>query len=211
MKIVDLTHKMYGDMPTYSEGEKPFFSRISNIEKDGYNMSRIEMQSHIGTHIDAPLHMVENGLSLDKMPVDSFIGKAVVINVSSEKFYNIELSLLMEQEDKIRKAEFLLFNTGWSRLWGDKTYFAKSPYLTKTAAEWLLQFDLKGVGIDTMSIDSMESVSWPTHKILFKQNILIVENLANLDAVTEGVFTFSCLPLKYEGADGSPVRAVAIL
>jgi len=90
-------------------------------------------------------------------------------------------------------------------------YFSGYPVLSENAVRWLQRFSLKGVGSDTISADKAETTAFPIHKNLLSRNCIIVENLTNLDALPEDGFVFSCLPLKTVNADGSPVRAVAMI
>ena len=78
------------------------------------------------------------------------------------------------------------------------------------AAKWLCHFKLKGVGVDAISVDEINSNHFPIHHILLKNDTVIIENLKNLDLIAVIPFIFSCFPLKFEEADGSPVRAVAL-
>jgi kynurenine formamidase len=104
-----------------------------------------------------------------------------------------------------------LLSTGWSRYWGDKKYFSDYPVLTIEAAQWLNRFDLKGLGVDTISVDKADSKEFPIHKVFFQNDTILVENLANLETLTCRQFFFSCFPLSFDKADGSPVRAVAFI
>ena len=109
----------------------------------------------------------------------------------------------------IWQAEFILLQTGWSRHWGRKSYFSGYPVLSPEAAEWLSGFGFKGFGMDTMSVDPMDSERLPVHRAFLERETILIENLTNLAAVPCSPFLFSCFPLKLEEADGSPVRAVA--
>ncbi|MFW6149806.1 MAG: cyclase family protein [Atribacterota bacterium] len=117
---------------------------------------------------------------------------------------------LKPYEERIRKVEFIIINTGWSKYWTTQKYYSNYPFLSCNAAKWLTKFNLKGVGIDTISIDKSGSEFFDTHKILLSKNIIIIENLTNLGTIESNYFTLSVLPIKYQHSDGSPVRAVAI-
>ena len=120
----------------------------------------------------------------------------------------------MEYVEKVREladeVEFLLFNTGWDANWGEDKYFGEYPVVSMEICQYLLDTKKKGVGFDVISIDPMADLT--RHKMLLSQrDIVIIENLTNLDQIGGGLFTFAALPLKYENADGAPVRAVAII
>jgi arylformamidase len=117
---------------------------------------------------------------------------------------------LKQFEEKIKTAEFILFNSGWSAKWKTEAYFEGFPTLTNEATEWLTTFNLKGIGLDSISLDPVPDLTLPNHKIVLAKEILIIENLCNMDALPEE-FMFQCFPLKIEQADGSPVRAVGMV
>lgn len=143
--------------------------------------------------------------------IDENIGKAFILNLKSISKPTIELSDLEQHQNRIRNSEFILLYTGWSRLWGKETYFQGYPVLSLEAAQWLSNFELKGLGTDMISVDEAGSSEFPIHRILLARNIIIIENLTNLQSLPNIDFIFSCFPLKIKQADGSPVRAMAII
>ena len=210
MKITDLTHVLHSDMPVFPGTEQPVFANANTLEKDGFKETKITVYSHTGTHIDAPSHLLSDGLSLDQLQVGQFIGNAVVLDFSNEKKKIIDVDRLKPYEEKIKNVEFILINTGWSRYWGSEQYFEAFPTLSEESAQWLSAFNLKGIGIDAISIDAMESAALTVHKTFLRKNIIIIENLTNLNAISNEYFILSILPLKNENADGSPVRAISM-
>jgi arylformamidase len=206
MQIVDLSHIIKPGMTVYPGTEPPVFSVGSSVEKDGFKETLITMFSHTGTHIDCPAHIFKNGISIDEITADKFIGNACVITCKSNSY--IEIC----PNDVSLDIEFILIKTGWSMYWGDNKYFGQFPVLSEKSIELLLSLPkLKGIGIDAISVDPVNSVDLAIHKKLLSNNILIVENLTNLEKISTKSFIFSCLPLKIEEGDGSPVRAVAII
>lgn len=210
MKVTDLTHVIYSSMPVFPGTEQPLFQKANTIEKDGFQEAKITMYSHTGTHIDAPAHMLENGLYLDDFEIDRFIGTGVVLDFSDLEESSIGLERIKSYQDKINNVEFIILKTGWSKYWGDVKYYADFPVLSEEAANWLARFKLKGIGIDAISIDNINTVIFPVHKIFLAKNILIIENLTNLESIMEETFILSIMPLKNKAADGSPVRAFCI-
>lgn len=210
MKIIDLTHTMCTEMPVFPGTEKPLFLQANTLEKDGFAETKFTMYSHTGTHIDAPAHMRLGGSLLEELDINHFIGKAIIIDCTEIDKLEIEVKDLLPYENKLRAVDFVILKTDWSQYWGQDEYFNRFPFLTAEAADWLIRFDLKGIGIDAISIDDMESRSFPVHHRLFSHNMIVIENLTNLNSVSKESFMFSCLPLKYENSDGSPVRAIAI-
>lgn len=211
MKIIDLSHTINPDMPVYPGTEPPSFTVVYEIERFGFQERKMTFYSHTGTHVDAPAHMIPGAVSVDRFPIDAFVGSACALDLTALAGSHIEVSDLAPHRGLIETSEFVLLNTGWSRFWGTADYFGRYPILSAEAARWLGRFRLKGVGIDAISVDENGSTGFPIHKILLGKPVLIVENLTNLQELTAQRFTFSCLPLKVQEADGSPVRAIALL
>ncbi len=150
--------------------------------------------------------MISNGPTLDQLAIDQFCGQALIIKTPSEK--NIDIDILAGLELEISKSDFVLFNTGWSKFWGSPAYFGNFPVPTPNALNFLLQFNLKGIGFDHISADSMDSKDYQNHYAILGKNMIIIENLVFPYGFAENSGEFSCFPLPYENADGSPVRAV---
>ena len=181
-----------------------------SLEKDGFQEAKITMYSHTGTHIDAPAHMLSDGPYLNDLDIEHFIGNATILDFSNENMKLIDVGSLKSYEEKIKNVEFIIIKTGWSKYWGHKKYFEDFPSLSEEAAKWLSKFNLKGIGIDAISIDDINSITFAVHKILMPKNIIIIENLVNLESISSEYFILSIMPLKNKNADGSPVRAIAI-
>ncbi|MBN2657638.1 MAG: cyclase family protein [Spirochaetales bacterium] len=209
MTFIDLTHTLSEDMPVYPGTEEPVFLAGNTIEKDGFAEKKITMFSHTGTHMDAPAHLLEGRAALDDFPVDKFSGRACLFDFSGKSRPAIEIADLTGIEPLLEHCDFLLIRTGWDRYWGTEKYFRDFPVLTEQAALWLSKVPLKGLGIDAISVDPVETTDFVVHRKLLHKNFVIVENLTNLDRLPEYGFTFSAFPLKIRSADGSPVRAVA--
>ncbi|TSA24196.1 MAG: cyclase family protein [Bacteroidetes bacterium] len=213
--VIDLTQLLNEKIKVYPDTAPPTFSVTNTVEKDGFAEHHIAMASHTGTHIDAPCHVVQNGRSLDQFPVEKFIGNAIVIDCRGRN--EISLEYLRTFEYKITKVDFVLFFTGWQYRWNTAGYFDDCPIPTKEAARYLTGFNLKGVGVDAFSLDKIIPAPKvtpkiiPNHHILLGKEILLIENLTNLDKLPDGVFSFQCFPLKVENAEGSPVRAIAVM
>ena len=210
MKSIDLTHLISETMPVYPGTEPPCMDTGTTLEKDGFLEKKITFYSHTGTHIDAPAHLIRGGKTLDEFDIGHFCGSAMVLNFSGTNIKEITAGDLEPHREQISRAEFVLIRTGWSRFWGEDDYFQDYPVLSGDGARWLCSFGLKGLGLDTISADRADTVDFEIHKRFLSRDIIIIENLANLDRLApNSSFLFSCFPLKFKGADGSPVRAVA--
>jgi arylformamidase len=210
-KIIDLSHQLNNQIPVYPGTESPLFKQTFNIKEHGFAETKINMLTHHGTHIDAPAHMRLNGKTLDQFHADKFYGSAFCINCKNIQNGIIDLKFLETYEEQIKSNDFLLLNTGWSEKWGTEAYYSNFPVLSVQACEWLSNFSLKGIGIDNISLDTVDSKNFENHFIVFEKEMIIIENLTNLNQLEKTEFILSCFPLKIENADGSPVRAVAIL
>ena len=110
-------------MPVFPGTEPPVFLKANTFEKDNFREMKITMYSHTGTHMDAPAHMLREGAFLDDLEIGHFIGKATVLDFEDEKQHLIDLDRLKPFEDRIRRADFLILKTGWSKYWGEGQVF----------------------------------------------------------------------------------------
>ncbi|MCP4548721.1 MAG: cyclase family protein, partial [bacterium] len=166
MKVVDLSHPLSPDMPVYPGTDPPLFTPVCSFDDFGFREKKITMVSHTGTHIDAPAHILGEGKTLDQFPIDHFVGKALLLDLTSIKKTHIDIYELEPHQHTLRDAQFLLLHTGWSRLWGTDEYFSDYPTLSPEAARWLAERGLRGLGVDMISVDETGSHDLPIHKIL---------------------------------------------
>lgn len=206
-KWIDITLPLTNGM-LHWPGDPPFIRTF--IKKIGRssscNLSKIDMGVHSGTHIDAPLHFIQKGPSIEKVPIEHCIGPARVIAIRDKK--KISLKELISK--KLRKGERILFKTCNSLFWYKKNEFDKGfVYLSIDAAKYLQDKQIKFVGIDYLSIGGTtpESKGRGVHKILLSSGSVIAEGL-DLSGVTEGRYDLICLPLKIVGSEGSPARVL---
>ena len=211
MKVIDLTHTIKEDMPVYPGTEAPTLKAANSYEVDGFKETRLSMFSHTGTHIDPPAHLFADKKTLDAFSAEQFIGKALVIDCRDLKDGEvITMDRLKKKGADLEKAEFLLFNLGWDKRWGTPEYFGDYPCIDFEVLDFIINSGLKGIGFDVIGLDPIADVALKRHNELFsKKEIINIENLKDLDLCGEGLFTFICLPIKIEGSDGAPARAVA--
>ena len=160
--------------------------------------------------MDSPSHMIEEGRSLDSYSVDKFVGKALIVDVTKHTG-QIEKIVFDSLSDKLDSIDFVILKTGWDAYWGSDGYFENYPVLSKEATEYLVGKNLKGIGMDCISVDTMDTKTFENHHIIFSKDMVIIENLRNLDRITTDVVDFFALPLKYKDADGAPIRAICHL
>ena len=211
MKVIDLTHTIRANMPVYPGTESPVLAPANTYERDGFKETRLTMFTHTGTHADPPAHLFPGRTTLDQFPAEQFIGKALVIDCRGLKpEAAITIDYLRRYGDLVEQADFLLFHLGWDRFWGTDAYFGNYPCLDDEVMDAVLRGHYKGIGFDVIGLDPIADENLTRHKKLFRDtDILNLENLKNLDQCGDGLFWFSCFPLKLEDCDGSPVRAVA--
>lgn len=212
MKVLDLTHVISEDMPVYPGTETPKLNTANTYEADGFKETLMIMYSHTGTHMDPPAHLYADGATLDSMPVTSFVGKGFVVDCTDLKAGDfITIDKVNKNKAKIDEAEFILFHTGWSNYWGTEEYYGRFPVADKEVVSYLAEHKKKGMGVDAISIDPMTEETLPSHQIVLSSNMVIIENLTNLDQVGSEIVTVCLLPLKWKNADGSPIRAIALI
>lgn len=205
MKALDLTHTISSATPVFPGTPSVKVKTFATVEKDGFREKLFQIASHVGTHMDAPAHMLSGGRYLDTFSVETFMGSAVVVDVTKTPRLEISPDVL----NGVPAVDFILFYTGWSARWGTPEYFKSYPYPGEALAKELVKRAIKGVGLDTISADAADSVDFKTHHILLENEVLIIENLTNLKSLPDTLFEFLALPLKTARADGDPIRAVA--
>jgi len=165
---------------------------------------------HIGTHVDAPLHYIRDGVSVDELPLSSLIGPVRVFELPDEieRIGPEEMSVLNGWEC----VERVLFKTRNSRFWSEPMHSFRSDFTAFSAegARWLSQRNgIKCVGIDYLSVQLYGDTSPETHQVMLKEGIVLIEGL-DLSGVSPGDYNLYCLPLKLAGAEGAPARAVLV-
>jgi len=213
-RIVDLSHPVDDDTPVYPGDPVARFTPAATVAADGFNVLHVRMGSQTGTHVDAPYHFLDDGARIDELPLDLFLGPAVIADVRGRPPHGrIEWSDLEPWADRLGPGRILVLRTGWDEHWGTDAYF-DHPFLTGDAAERVVGTGTRTIGLDALSLD--ETVlggegagGFAAHLAVLGAGGVIVENLRNLAAVTAAEPLISVLPLRFAGADGAPVRAVA--
>jgi arylformamidase len=207
MNIYDISVPISNATPVWPDDPSVKLERRKSIEQgDVCNLSAIAMCVHSGTHIDAPLHFIDRGRAVDAIPLEVLNGPCRVIETGADP--------LIEKSD-IEKAGLegcrrVLFKTKNSEFWRDKTGSFREDFVSlgPGAAKYLVEQGIVLVGIDYLSIESFHAVEGnPVHTTLLRNNIVILETI-DLSGVHGGEYELLCLPLKIEGADGTPVRAI---
>lgn len=204
--IIDITIPLNNDTPVWPGDSGIQIWHTAEIgQASDFNISRMELGVHSGTHIDAPFHLFSNGKTIDAYALDQLIGSVLVVE--------IQLGIELITKEILENIDFegfkrVLFKTENSKYWNsDKPKFTdKYIALSSSGAEYLADLGFCLVGIDYFSVSPMEDLLEP-HRILLKKSIAVLENI-DLRAVQPGAYTLYCLPMKLTGTDGAPVRAV---
>lgn len=206
-RIIDLSHTLR----IGTEGF-PTCSRITGwpmreIWWSNYNMLHISTDLHTGTHVDSMKHCMPDGIDAAALPLEHCVGPAQIVDLMSKgkKGSVFEVEDFKPFESKIRECGKVLVKTGWAKTWGTADYHDDFPGFSAEAARWLVNLGIHLVGVEQASIHPTNHLE--IHRIFFERNVIIVEGLANLEAVPADVVDFCAAPLRFEGADGSPVRA----
>jgi len=210
MRIVDLTHPLSNDMPVYPGLPRPSFAPIAQVESDGYAMSEYHLLNHIGTHVDAPSHLVAGGDTLEEIALERLVCDALTIDVSVREPGPLALSELDPQLDAVRPGDLVLLNSGNARNYGSDAYWTGWSYPDAHAAQALIDRGISGVGFDGPSADPVDTTDYGLHRIWLGAGRLILENLANLDQLPQRA-PVVIAPMRVAAANGAPVRAFALL
>jgi len=201
MKIYDISSPIFEGMPVYkNKPEKQ--PKIKSVTNAHVTESRLELDVHSGTHIDAPLHMVNDGDTFETIPLEDLVGPVKVLD-----FMHIEDGITREdlEKFKLQERDFVLFKTRNSL---DEDFNPEFIYLKESGATYLAELKIRGVGIDALGVERSQP-NHPTHKALFGANIIVIEGL-RLSEVVAGSYFMVAAPLKLIGTDAAPARVILL-
>ena len=213
-RVIDLSVPVDAGTVVYPGDPTPGFEVHSTIERDGFNLLAIHLGSQSGTHVDAPYHFEEDGLRIDEVPVDRFVGTGVVVDATGlAPRGEITWEHVAPVEHRLGAGVVVLLRTGWSRHYGTPAYF-EHPFLSADACRRMLDLGVRTFCIDAINIDETPDdehpgVGFPCHHLISRLDGVIGENF-RLEEIPTGDFLVACTPIRLTGADGGPVRAVAI-
>lgn len=204
MKIHDISMLIHRDMPVYKnkDDKRPRLDVVSNYDTGRHYESRIYMDIHTGTHFDAPLHMVQGGDTIENIDLNNCVVPCTVFDLT-----HLESKITKEDIENLAFGEddFIILKTRNSFA---KEFESNFVFIEKSAAEYLRDKKIKGVGIDALGVER-DQPGYETHKALLGNGITVLEGLA-LKEVNPGKYLLCALPLKIEGAEGAPARAILI-
>jgi arylformamidase len=204
MNIIDISWPITERMTTYKNNNKITLENISKSSSDATE-HRMTMHTHTGTHVDAPLHFLKDGKSIDQIPLTQYLGPCRVIALDNDVAVISESVL---KKFTFEYQEIIVFKTKNSALANDAPFNAEFVYLDKSGAEYLVKQNIKTIGIDYLGIERNQP-DHETHKLLLSKGCGILEGL-RLAHVHEGHYVLVCLPLALAHVDGAPARAVLL-
>jgi len=223
MRIVDLTLELAPgtqSFPTHPAVEiKPVLTYEDTASRyippcQGAATSVLVLSDHAGTHVDAPYHFIQSGLTVEGVALEKTVGRAVMLDLTDKPVSQNATAEMIKvccrrQGTVIQSGDIVLLHM-WSGVWGEEGFFTCGS-LTHEAAVWLVEHGAKAIGTDLGILDEPTNMARPVHMELLGRGIPIFENLVQLDKLGYDPFLFVGMPLKVKGATGSPVRAAALL
>ncbi|MFB6160883.1 MAG: cyclase family protein [Haloferacaceae archaeon] len=208
---IELSHPIEPDVARAGFLPAP---RMSPIDDASLRATELEMVTHVGTHLEAPVHLVPDGASIDEYDADRFVGHAVVHEVDADPLEEVGLDRIRPAGERLEHGDALLLWTGWDEFVGEERY-GDHPYLSEAAAEWVVERGVSWLGVDALSPELPPQArpggefDYPVHSTLLENDVLIAENLTNLGAVAGERVAINAVPLRLTGSDGSPARVLA--
>ena len=205
MDIIDISWPISHATTSYKDRNPVLFEDIKNFELDGVRETKIHLNSHTGTHIDAPWHFLKNGNTIEQMPLDTFIGRCTVVDMTSVTSGITHTDL---EPISINPGDIILFKTTNSFLNPTDPFVHNFIYLEQSGAQYLAELKIKAVGIDYLGIERNQ----PDHEkniILMEANIGILEGL-RLASVQARNYTLIAFGLYTIGLEATPARALLI-
>jgi len=202
MKIFDVSVSIYNGMPAFPGDPVPDIKRMLMKPIDSANVSLMCMGTHTGTHVDPPFHFIEEGYTVDRIPLDHLYGPAEVMDLTHVK------EAITGHDLESAWSDILLLKTKNSGLWAHGEFRKDYVYLDESAAEWAAANRINTLGIDYLSVGSFHHGE-EVHRRLLGGGVTVIEGL-DLREVGAGRYTLACLPLKIKDGDGAPARAFLI-
>lgn len=209
---IDLTHPIEEGMPVFPGDPPPKVEELMTLGKDICTVQSIRFNNHLGTHLDAPSHFIEKGITVDRIPLETLIGRARILDFK-EKGGNglITKKDLQTYGDQLTPSGRVVINTGWEKNFRPDIFYADFPCLTLEAAEYLASRKIALLGTDTPSSSPLDDPDQKIHKTLLGAGIVLLEGLKNLDLIGRDVCQLIVLSPPFKNFSGAPCRAVAVV
>jgi arylformamidase len=209
MTLYDISVTISPSLPTWPGDPGLELEKFESMDEGAHNnVSRISASVHLGTHVDAPYHFLNDGRTVEQLPLEVLTGACYVVQLPD----GIEAitAEVLDRTEITTDMKRVLFGTRNSHLWakGESEFQTDFVAITEDGAEWLVERGVQLVGVDYLSVAPYGD-SVPTHTVLLKAGVVVVEGL-NLSQVMRGFYDLYCLPLKIANCDGAPARAILI-
>lgn len=209
---IDLTHLIEEGMPVWPGEPQPEIRELMTLGKDICTVQSIQFNNHLGTHLDAPSHFIEDGITIDQIPLETLIGKAIILDFTDKgKNSLITREDLQQHVDRLEPGARVLLKTGWDKNFNPVTFFEGFPCLTLGAAEFLASRKIRLLGMDTPSPSPIEDAGQAIHKTLLGAGIVLLEAVKNLTLIDQDECELIILPPPFKDFSGAPCRVVAVL
>jgi len=209
MTIYDISLSISPTLPTWPGDPGLKLEQFESMDKGAhYNATQISSSVHLGTHVDAPRHFLNEGNTVEQLPLEVLTGPCYVTQLPDG--IDAITAEVLDRTEITSEMKRVLFGTSNSHYWakGESKFQTDFVAITEDGAEWLVERGVQLVGVDYLSVAPYGD-SIPTHTVLLKAGIVVVEGL-NLSNVMRGFYDLYCLPLKIAGSDGAPARAILI-
>lgn len=205
---IDCSQPLSASTPTPAGVSAVGLTAVRSYNRNGMSMQQLCVLTHHGTHVDAPVHFIPGGSSIDQLPLSLLSGPTTVIEIRRERLSVIRGDDLARLH--VPRGHMLFLKTGWGARYTHPEYW-EAPFLDASAASYLVERGVRALGVDLISPDEpahpgrQEGFSYPVHHLLLGAGVPIVENL-NLEAIAGGTYEAVAFPLRIEGGDGGPCR-----
>lgn len=210
MRIYDISLTITPDLPVWPDDPPIQLEKIQNIDEgDPVNVTHMHMSAHVGTHVDAPKHFLnDSSETVENLPLEVLLGRAYVLQLDDD--IHLINRAVLENAAIPPRIKRLLIKTRNSNFWdqGRGEFQTDFTAISGDGAQYMVERGIKLLGVDYLSVAPFEN-SITTHKILLSKGIVILEGL-DLSQVPQGRYNLICLPIKIGGADGAPARAVLV-
>ena len=222
VEIVDLGHEIFSDMPTLG-APTTFWSEDRHESLQKLTSGRFSMESrmmlmseHAGTHLDSPWHSFQQGIPIDKIPLERLMLPGHLLDLRAkrphEPITTADLEAAVSRSGRaIAEGEAVLVWTGVDRRWGEPGFTRERPFIPEATVEWLASRRIGLFGTDLVQVDDPDEWWYPTHTSLARNGIPMVQQLCGLDQLEGKEFVFLVIPLKLRGGTASPVRPIALV
>jgi kynurenine formamidase len=214
MEMIDLSRVIYDGMPKIPVLPDVRVKKFFDLNKGHpLNVTELSLPCHAGTHVDAPVHIVPNGKTIEQLPIESFVGPGAAISVNKKGGEEVTAADFENSGVPVSRGDIVMLHTGWDEKFESPDYNVH-PYLSVDAAEWLVKKGVKLFGIDCITVDlptpmRPKGFDFPVHKMLLGNSVLIAENVANIGKIVGRKTRILALPLRVKGSDAGHARIVA--